>query len=76
MEFLRRYLQHVLPTGFMKIRHYGFLSPCASLPLEKVRTMIEVALGLTAIVKKSRAEPFAPIYCPRTQAIPARFSSQ
>jgi len=26
IEFLRRYLQHVLPKGFMRIRHYGFLS--------------------------------------------------
>ena len=25
-EFLRRFLQHVLPKGFMRIRHYGFLS--------------------------------------------------
>lgn len=25
-EFIRRYLMHVLPSGFMKIRHYGFLS--------------------------------------------------
>jgi len=24
MEFIRRYLQHVLPTGFVKVRHYGF----------------------------------------------------
>ncbi len=24
-EFLRRFLMHVLPSGFMKIRHYGFL---------------------------------------------------
>jgi len=24
-EFIRRFLLHVLPTGFMKIRHYGFL---------------------------------------------------
>ena len=26
-EFIRRFLIHVLPTGFTKIRHYGFLSP-------------------------------------------------
>lgn len=26
VEFLRRFLQHVLPKGFMRIRHYGFLS--------------------------------------------------
>jgi len=25
-EFLRRFVQHVLPRGFMKIRHYGLLS--------------------------------------------------
>lgn len=25
-EFIRRFLMHVLPSGFMKIRHYGFLS--------------------------------------------------
>ena len=24
-EFFRRYMLHVLPRGFMKIRHYGFL---------------------------------------------------
>jgi len=26
VEFLRRFFQHVLPKGFMRIRHYGFLS--------------------------------------------------
>ncbi len=25
-EFIRRFLQHVLPRGFKKVRHYGFLS--------------------------------------------------
>lgn len=26
-EFIRRFLQHVLPTGFTRIRHYGLLAP-------------------------------------------------
>jgi hypothetical protein len=26
-EFIHRFLQHVLPKGFVKIRYYGFLSP-------------------------------------------------
>jgi hypothetical protein len=26
VEFIRRYLTHVLPSGFVRIRHYGFLS--------------------------------------------------
>ena len=25
-EFIRRFLQHVLPSGFMRIRYYGFLA--------------------------------------------------
>jgi hypothetical protein len=27
-EFLRRFLQHVVPTGFMRIRHYGLTANC------------------------------------------------
>lgn len=26
-EFLRRFLQHVLPDGYVKLRHYGLLAP-------------------------------------------------
>src|SRR5262245_55048606 len=25
-EFLRRFMQHVLPKGFVKVRHYGLLA--------------------------------------------------
>ena len=28
-EFLRRFLQHGIPTGFMRIRHGGFYAPAA-----------------------------------------------
>jgi len=28
VEFIRRFLLHVLPSGFMRIRNYGFLSNC------------------------------------------------
>jgi hypothetical protein len=27
-EFIRRFLMHVLPKGFQRIRHYGFLANC------------------------------------------------
>jgi len=26
IEFIRRFLVHVLPSGFVRIRHYGFLA--------------------------------------------------
>jgi len=40
MEFIRRFLQHVLPIGFMKIRHYGFLSANAKVPIQRIKEMI------------------------------------
>jgi hypothetical protein len=45
MEFMRRFLQHVLPTGFMKVRYYGFLHPGCSIPLAHVAALIEIAYG-------------------------------
>jgi len=40
-EFIRRFLLHVLPSGFVKIRHYGLLSPAnAKTKLETARTLI------------------------------------
>ena len=43
MEFIRRYLQHVLPSGFMKVRYYGFMSPSCKIPTKEIRTMVELA---------------------------------
>lgn len=44
-EFIRRFLTHILPQGFMKIRHYGFLSSRgkqAKLPLCKKLTHTKI----------------------------------
>lgn len=40
MEFLRRFLQHVLPDGFMKVRHFGFLHASCALSLATIRLLI------------------------------------
>jgi hypothetical protein len=41
-EFIRRFLLHILPSGFVKIRHYGLLAPCnAKTKLEKARTLLQ-----------------------------------
>jgi hypothetical protein len=40
-EFIRRFLLHVLPPRFVKIRHYGLMAPCnAKTKLEKARALI------------------------------------
>jgi len=41
-EFLRRFVLHVLPKGFVKIRHYGLLAPAhATTTLEKARCLLD-----------------------------------
>ena len=40
MEFLRRFLQHVLPDGFMKVRHFGFMNASCALNTDAIRLMI------------------------------------
>ena len=38
--FLARFLQHVLPRGFAKIRYYGLLSPTSRTDLERARAIL------------------------------------
>ncbi|MFN0038720.1 MAG: transposase [Burkholderiales bacterium] len=45
LAFLHRFLQHVLPTGFMKLRYFGFLSPSFKMPFEQIKARIELAQG-------------------------------
>lgn len=41
VEFVRRFIQHVLPPGFVKIRHYGLLaSGNISTRLERARSLL------------------------------------
>jgi hypothetical protein len=52
-EFLRRFLQHVLPRGFVRIRHYGPLANrCREEKLARCRLLLPVAVlrGKAAVV--------------------------
>jgi Putative transposase len=40
IEFIRRFLQHVLPDGFMKVRHFGLLHASCAIPPDTIRLMI------------------------------------
>jgi hypothetical protein len=39
-EFIRRFLQHVLPRGFVKVRYYGFFAPGNRRLLAQVRCLL------------------------------------
>jgi len=40
MEFVRRFLQHVLPRRFVKVRSYGLYATASRLALQKARCML------------------------------------
>lgn len=41
LQFLGRFLQHVLPTGFQKVRYYGFLHPSAKERFSALKQALE-----------------------------------
>jgi Putative transposase/Transposase zinc-binding domain len=63
-EFLRRFVQHVLPKGFMKIRHYGLLaSRQREARLQQARKLL-----LPLLAPAGAAVGIAPAEAPRCPA--------
>src|SRR5215831_6600095 len=53
-EFIRRFMLHVLPEGFMRIRHFGFLANRAKKhALAQCRKLLKLDAALPEIPKKS-----------------------
>jgi hypothetical protein len=65
LEFIRRYLQHVLPRHFVKVRYYGLWAPACREKLATARRILEH--HLTAI---GRPPPVSKINEPATHARP------
>lgn len=40
-EFLRRFLQHVLPRGFQRVRYFGWLAPAAAQRWTRLQTLLD-----------------------------------
>jgi len=47
VRFVEDFLQHVLPTNFMKIRHYGWMSANSKLSMTEVKWLVWIVLGWT-----------------------------
>jgi hypothetical protein len=64
-EFLRRYLQHVPPSGFHRVRYFGWMHPAA----KRRRAIVETLVAAVILV---RAQPEKPppwhLRCPHCQA--------
>lgn len=52
-EFIRRFLQHVLPKGFHKVRYYGFWSPPHRETLRRLQLILPVAVPICSEQVKS-----------------------
>lgn len=56
-EFIRRFLLHVLPDGFMRIRHFGFLANrCKKQNIQRIRELKGVSETVTEKTKKNTQE--------------------
>jgi hypothetical protein len=66
-EFIHRFLQHVLPKGFVKVRYYGFFAPTQRARLNTLRNSLLLAASpadQTATSPGSPVLPAHPILCP------------
>ena len=68
MDFISRFLQHVLPSGFMKVRHYGFMNANCAVTIRKLRQMIVACLKDISLLlsdEKLQPSPSTPLgpYC-------------
>jgi len=62
-RFLHRFLQHVLPKGFQRVRHYGWLSPAAKTRWERIAALLDWQPADPAL----SAPNLHPLLCPCCQ---------
>jgi hypothetical protein len=62
MEFIHRFLQHIIPQGFKKVRHYGFLSS----KNKQLLTLLQYLLGTVELPPEEEPvdKPLVPV-CPK-----------
>ncbi len=58
--FLHRFLQHVLPKGFQRVRHFGWLSPAAKARFERIRALLDWTAPLPQLSTRNPQPPQCP----------------
>ena len=69
-EFIRRFLQHVLPKGFVKVRYYGLLAAANRPLLDHARQLLNLAAAqsIPAHAERQGKETVDPPRCPKCGA--------
>jgi hypothetical protein len=81
-EFIRRFLLHVLPNGFVRIRHYGLMAGVnVATKLEQCRRLVDTSVtAREARANKTWIEWLVawtgqePLRCPHCQGLLTRFA--
>ena len=63
-QFIRRFLQHVLPNRFIKVRYYGLLSPAHRHLLQQARQLLSLTTNKLKSEVLKTTEPLPPLCCP------------
>ena len=61
-EFIRRFLQHVLPKGFVKVRYFGLFSPGKRCLLTQLRHLLALTAG-AATARETQDRASIPCLC-------------
>lgn len=72
VEFVERYLRHVLPKGMRAVRQYGFCHPAAKEKLERVAFHTGRPLLIGALAAPPPKPPPPPCKCPRCGGVMVR----
>ncbi len=59
-EFVRGFVQHTLPSGFQKIRYYGWMSANSQVSLDEVQWLVWLFLGWTYGLGRGHAPQLEP----------------
>src|SRR5207245_3930235 len=73
-EFIRRFLQHVLPPRFIKVRYYGLLSPAQRQLLQQARQLLSATTSKLNRAEVKTTEPLPPLRCPHCDGPPTPHS--
>ena len=60
LEFMRRFLQHILPPHFARVRTFGWLHPAARVRLNRVRALLRQEPLLTPAEEQRWKAPAGP----------------
>ena len=75
LEWMRRFLQHILPRGFARVRTFGWLHPAAKVRANRVRALLRQPPLLTSTEQQAWGPPTTPDLKPVGEPAPVACSA-